>query len=66
MMRVIAEHPASPRRGLESHGPSRMEDPVERITAPKDKGNLVLPVGDRDVDGIMSTTLLERPGPVKN
>jgi single-stranded-DNA-specific exonuclease len=35
-----------------------MEDAVERILAAKDEGEKVLIYGDRDVDGITSTTLL--------
>jgi len=35
-----------------------MEDAVERILAAKDEGEKVLVFGDRDVDGITSTTLL--------
>jgi len=37
-----------------------MEDAVERILAARDEGERVLVFGDRDVDGITSTTLLVR------
>ncbi|MDR2629791.1 MAG: single-stranded-DNA-specific exonuclease RecJ [Spirochaetaceae bacterium] len=37
---------------------SGMEDAVERILAAKEEGEKVLVFGDRDVDGITSTTLL--------
>lgn len=37
-----------------------MEDAVERILAAKDEGERVLVFGDRDVDGITSTSLLVR------
>ncbi|MFA6508827.1 MAG: DHH family phosphoesterase, partial [Treponemataceae bacterium] len=37
---------------------SGMEDAVERIVAAKEEGEKVLVFGDRDVDGITSTTLL--------
>ncbi|WP_304221364.1 single-stranded-DNA-specific exonuclease RecJ [Gracilinema caldarium] len=39
---------------------SGMEDAVERILAAKDEGEKVLVFGDRDVDGITSTSLLVR------
>ena len=35
-----------------------MEDAVDRILDAKDEGEKVLIFGDRDVDGITSTTLL--------
>lgn len=39
---------------------SGMEDAVDRILAARDEGEKVLIFGDRDVDGITSTTLLHR------
>ena len=39
---------------------SGMEDAVDRILAARDEGEKVLSFGDRDVDGITSTTVLHR------
>jgi len=47
-----------PRHLRNPFGLPNMEDAIDRILAAKDEGEKVLVFGDRDVDGITSTTLL--------